>query len=140
MESPHNPVEQQRQMFRYFGTFSRTMITMTELTLGNFVPVMRFLSENVNELYGYMIVVYKMIVGFAIVRVIGGVFLHETFKTVASDDELMVVQRKRSKKKHVEKMKRLVKTADKSQDGTVSREEFQTVLEDPTMILWLSAQ
>merc|ERR1712137_1477867 len=34
----------------------------------------------------------------------------------------------------------LLRKADASGDGTVSLDEFQTLLEDPTMRLWLSAQ
>ena len=127
MESPQNPEELRIQMFGYFGTFSLSMITMTELTLGNFIPVTRFLSLTVGEFYGYIVLTYKMIVGFAIVRIIGGIFLHETFKTVASDNELMIVQRRRAMVKHEAKMKHFLKQADTSGDGLVSHEEFLNI-------------
>merc|ERR1712007_122789 len=88
------------QLFTYFGTFTRTMITMTELTLGNFVPVCRYLSEHIDEGYGHGILIYKVVVGFGMLKVMTGVFLHETFKAAGSDDELMVVQKKRAQQKH----------------------------------------
>jgi len=140
IESPQNPEAQRRQMFLYFGSFSHSMITMTELTLGNFVPVMRFLSQNVSQAYGYMIVAYKMIVGFAIVRVIGGVFLHETFKTAETDNELMVVQRKRTQKKHAEKMKHLMTLADTNKDNRLTLEEFRAVFQEEATKMWFAAQ
>merc|ERR1712117_961553 len=39
------------EVFKYYGTFSRTMLTMFEITLGNWMPPCRALVENVNELY-----------------------------------------------------------------------------------------
>merc|ERR1712151_1047632 len=36
------------QLYIYFGSFSRSMYTMFEVTLGNFVPVTRFLTENIS--------------------------------------------------------------------------------------------
>merc|ERR1712137_790370 len=52
----------------------------------------------------------------------------------------MVVQKKRARQKHIEKMSHLMCRADASGDGRPSRKEFQTILENPTMKLWLSAQ
>merc|ERR1712137_1199086 len=140
MESPQNPEELRTQMFSYWGTFSLSMITMTELTLGNFVPVTRFLCENVGELYGYAILAYKLIVGFAIVRIISGVFIQETFETVASDNELMIVQKRRAMLKHEAKMKHLMSKADTSGDGLVSLEEFRKLFRDKQLKMWLAAQ
>jgi len=140
VESPDNPEEVRKQMFLYFGTFSRSIITIMELTLGNFVPVMRFLSENVSEIYGYMILVYKLVVGFAIIRVIGGVFLHETFKTASSDNDLMIVQRKRAQEKHQAKMRHFMIIADTNNDHHMSKSEFHAVLQNKAMKMWLAAQ
>merc|ERR1719240_630291 len=85
------PIDARTTVFGYFGTFSRSMLTMWELTLGNYAGICRTLVDEVHELYGFAIVVYKVVVGFAVIRVIIGVFLHETFKTASSDDELMIV-------------------------------------------------
>jgi len=128
------------QAFLLFGTFSRTMITMTELTFGNFIPVLRSLADEVNEWYGHGVLIYKITVGFAVIRVIAGVFLYETFKTASSDDELMVVQKKRAQQKHAQKMERLLKEADSSHDGNIQRDEFQNLLKDVTVRTWLAAQ
>merc|ERR1712007_51981 len=101
-----NPIDARISVFTYFGTFSRCILTMWELTLGNYAGICRTLVNDVHELYGYAIVLYKVVVGFAVIKVISGVFLHETFKTAASDDELMIVQKKRLQEKHGRKMKR----------------------------------
>lgn len=49
-------------------------------------------------------------VGNAVMGVISSVFLHETLKSAATDDDLMLMQWKRSEKKHVKKMQRFYET------------------------------
>jgi len=128
-----------QEMFKFFGTFSRTMVSMYELTLGNWTPITRCLIEKVGEMYGPLILLYRFTVGFAIVRVITGVFLHETFKVAAMDDDLMILQKQRSASRHRRKMLALVKQADTSNDGVIQREEFLGILENQRIKTWLAA-
>merc|ERR1712070_710498 len=81
-------LETRQQLFRYFGSFTRAMLTMFELTIANWVPVTRFLSENFGQMWGMWCVIYNCFVGFAVVTVIRGVFLRETFQVAAADDDL----------------------------------------------------
>lgn len=129
----------EEEMFTYFGSFSRGMLTMFELTLGNWVPVTRFLHEHVHETLGLLCLAYLCFVGFAFMRVITGVFLHETFKVASTDDELMIMQKNRQIEKHIEKMKRLFAEADDSGDGFLSHDEFLDVMSDPRVLSWLAA-
>eukprot|EP00811_Abedinium_folium_P020843 NODE_2985_length_2110_cov_9.759960.p1 GENE.NODE_2985_length_2110_cov_9.759960~~NODE_2985_length_2110_cov_9.759960.p1 ORF type:complete len:616 (+),score=141.58 NODE_2985_length_2110_cov_9.759960:2-1849(+) len=126
-------------LFKYFGSYTRSVLTMYEITLGNFVPVCRLFFEDVNANYGLFICLYKFIVGFAVLKVISGVFLHETFRVAANDDELMVVQKMRATQKHVKKMKRLMKVTDTSGNGVCDRHEFMKALGDPTIKAWLAS-
>ncbi|CAK0896479.1 unnamed protein product [Prorocentrum cordatum] len=59
--------------FRYFGTYTRSMVTMFELMLANWPEICRFLMEEVHEIFGYFVVGYKLSIGFAVVGVINGV-------------------------------------------------------------------
>jgi len=138
IKDPSNPEDKRKQLFEYFGTFSRSMLTMTELTLGNFVPVCRFINENVDEWHGHLLAIYKVVIGFALLRVVSGVFLLETFKAASSDDELMVVQKKRATQRHESKMMQLFNRA--AIDGHVQKEKFGEILQDKTVRTWLSAQ
>jgi len=135
-----NPIETRTLVFAYFGTFSRSIITMWELTLGNYAAICRILVDNVSELYGFVITAYKITVGFAVIKVISGVFLHETFKTASSDDDLMIVQKKRLQQKHARKMDRLMKQADESGDGALDRDELKKILSMSDVKIWLAAQ
>jgi len=140
IENPDRLLSERTDLFTYFGTFSRTMITMTELTMGNFVPVCRFLTEKVDEGYGHGILIYKVTVGFGMLRVISGVFLHDTFKAAATDDELMVVQKLRTQQKHKKKMMYLYNAADSKGLGHISHRDFVGILKSQRMRTWLSAQ
>jgi hypothetical protein len=139
MSNDANPREGRELLYGYFGTFTRSMMTMFELTLANWVPVSRALQDYVNEWYGLFMLSYKLAVGFAVVKVITGVFLHETFKVAASDDELMIVQKQRATQQHEQKMMRLFTQVDKSNDGLLSRQELKEALKDKRVKTWLSA-
>eukprot|EP00811_Abedinium_folium_P008925 NODE_1824_length_2365_cov_11.065684.p1 GENE.NODE_1824_length_2365_cov_11.065684~~NODE_1824_length_2365_cov_11.065684.p1 ORF type:complete len:703 (+),score=117.11 NODE_1824_length_2365_cov_11.065684:64-2172(+) len=132
-------LETRKQLFVYFGSFTRAMYTMYELTMGNFVPVTRLLVEHVSEGYGAFLVIYRFIVGFAIVKVITGVFMHETFRVAASDDDLMIVQKNRTSSRHAVKMAKMMGLADSSLDGRISKPEFLVLMQDPTFTTWLSS-
>merc|ERR1712050_14504 len=69
--------------------------------------------------------VYKLTVGFAIVKVISGVFLHETFSVAASDEELMTIKKTRAIQRHKACMQKVFSDADKNHDGSLTREEFK---------------
>merc|ERR1719240_2508769 len=131
IENPKRSLSDRIELFKYFGTFSRTMISMTELTLGNFVPICRLLTENIGEEYGHAILLYKLSVGFGMFKVMSGVFLHETFKAAGTDDDLMVVQKNRAHRKHQQKMMSLFNAADSADQGYISRQQFAEILEDP---------
>merc|ERR1712137_885311 len=140
MEDTHYAIETRTRLFEYFGSFSRCMFTMFELSLGNWIPVSRFLIEDISEWLCLLALAYKLVVGFAVIRIISGVFLHETFKSAATDDALMVMQKKRLMEKHARKMRQFIQKADMSGDGALSREEFKGVLKSEDVKAWFAAQ
>ena len=71
-------------VYKYYGTFSRSMMSMFEITVGNWVPICRSLFENVGEPLGWFSLCSIIVVNFAVVKIITGVFLATTFK-VASE-------------------------------------------------------
>lgn len=122
--------EKRELVYMYFGTFTRSMLSMFELTLGNWITITRLLTEHVSEWWAIPMLIYKMFMGFAVVKVITGVFLHETFKVAATDDELMVVQKTRATAKYQKQMKSLFTKADVDSNGNLSRDELAQVLGD----------
>merc|ERR1712137_458661 len=140
MEDSSYSMETRTQLFVFFGSFSRCMFTMFELSLGNWVVVGRFLMNDISEWFCLFALVHKLAIGFAVIRIISGVFLHETFKAAATDDDLMLMQKKRLMQKHARKMRRFMQKADVSGDGDLSREEFKGVLKSEDVRAWLAAQ
>jgi hypothetical protein len=126
--------ELREDVFEYFGSFSTTMITMFEITLANWVNVCRMLMK-VSEWYGILIVIYRCMFCFAVVKVIQAVFIAETNKLVAADDEVKLRNKAKAQKAGLKKMQTLFKELDSS-DGRVSREEFTTFFGDPKVKIY----
>jgi len=113
---------------------------MFEFTLANWAPPARVLTEKVNEVLFIYSVVHKMVLGFAIIGIINGVFIQETFKAAALDDALMVRQTCRRERAHIKKMRRLFSEADEDSDGTVDLNEWLRICDDQWVQIWLRSQ
>lgn len=127
------------QIYEYFGTCTRCMLTMFEITLGNWPPVARLLQEEVSEWFALFCIVHKLTIGFSVVGVITGVILQETFKVAQTDDIIMLRQKKKASKVLSEKMKQLFDALDISCDRKLNLKEFQRIGDDPSMKLWMEA-
>ena len=98
------PDGERQELFAYFGTFSRSMLSMFEITLGNWPVVARILQDNVAEAYMLWSIAHKITIGFALVGILNAVFMQETFKVASSDDEIMMRQKRRERTLHRNKM------------------------------------
>jgi len=134
-----NPLEDRVEVYRYFGTFSKSMLSMFELTLGNWVPISRILSERVSEWYTIFTLAFQVVLGFAVIKVITGVFLTETMKVASMDDSIMLKSKERAVRLHKEKMRRLFMHADLDGDGGIDVVEFQELLNDKEVRQWLAS-
>jgi hypothetical protein len=134
-----HPVQHRQEVYEYFGTFSRAMLSMFEMTLANWPPVCRLLSERVSEWFMLFCILHKITIGFAVIGVINGIFMQETFKVASTDDIIMTRQKLRAHRLHSEKMSRLFEEADENGDGKLSLDEFRNVLESRSVRAWLSS-
>eukprot|EP00747_Dinoflagellata_sp_TGD_P154022 gnl/TRDRNA2_/TRDRNA2_177455_c0_seq7.p1 gnl/TRDRNA2_/TRDRNA2_177455_c0~~gnl/TRDRNA2_/TRDRNA2_177455_c0_seq7.p1 ORF type:complete len:709 (-),score=100.13 gnl/TRDRNA2_/TRDRNA2_177455_c0_seq7:162-2288(-) len=131
-------VEVRRQVFSYFGTFSRSMLTMFEITLVNWSVSCRLLINNVSEWFLLFYIIYCCMFCFALVRVITAVFVAETSRVALADDEMAMMKKQRMKEEVGEKLRDIFHELDDSGDGLVSWDEFQTLLSDSVMKTLLS--
>eukprot|EP00419_Tripos_fusus_P045978 CAMPEP_0172819418 /NCGR_PEP_ID=MMETSP1075-20121228/14581_1 /TAXON_ID=2916 /ORGANISM="Ceratium fusus, Strain PA161109" /LENGTH=210 /DNA_ID=CAMNT_0013659939 /DNA_START=50 /DNA_END=679 /DNA_ORIENTATION=- len=120
------PIEKRKQVFMFYGTFSRSMLTMFEITLGNWMPPCRALVENVSEWFMLIFLTHKLVIGFSVVSVINAVFVQETFKVATSDDRIMLMLKQRARKTHMNKIRDLFQHADCDGNGTVTLDELDT--------------
>jgi len=132
-------LETRRKMYEYFGTFTRCMFSMFELTLANWPPVARLLSEEFSEWFMLVCLVHKLTVGLAVVGVMNGVILQETFKVAATDDLIMVRQKKRAASVLQTKMRTLFTALDSNGDGNLDYNEFEIIAGHPEVRHWLAS-
>jgi len=131
--------EKQQKLFEYFGTLTRCLLSMFELTLANWPPVARLLSEEVSEWFVVFCVIHKLTIGFAVIQVITGVILQETFKVAQTDDMIMVRQKKRAFDTMNKKMQTLFEALDHNSDGALDYEEFEIIAHIPEVKMWLAS-
>jgi len=128
-----------RKFYEYFGTFTRCLLSMFELTLANWPPVTRLLTEGASEWFTPLCLVHKITIGFAVIGVINGVILQETFKVASTDDWVMVRQKKRAGQTMRTKMVKLFDALDQEGDGEINFEEFTIIAEIPEVKAWLAS-
>jgi Ca2+-binding EF-hand superfamily protein len=132
------PLEERQELYIFFGTFSRATFSMFELTFANWPPIARLLSERVSQWFMLFMMIYKMTLGFCLVGVVNGVFMQETLNVASLDDHIMLRKRSAAVNMLNEKMRRLFKSADTSEDGMLNREEVKGILEDKEVQKWMS--
>merc|ERR1740121_346251 len=115
------------------------MVSMFELMLANWPIVCRFLMEDVHEIFGFLVVGYKLSIGFGVIGVINGVFIQETFSVAQHDEFIMVRSRLRQMEHHRQTLSRLFSMGDKDKSGTMTRDEFSHLLEKRAIRTWLEA-
>jgi len=130
----------QSRVYEYFGSFTRSLLTMFELTLANWPTASRVMMEEVNELWLIYAVAHKMMLGFAVIGVINGVFIQETFNVAKLDNIVMVRQTMRKENVHKAKMNALFVEADTNGDGCVDLDEWKLVCQDDWVKIWLASQ
>ena len=77
----------QREVHKYFGHFTTSMLTMFEITIapGAWGKVGRLLIFDVSWHYAFFFLLYVWGVTFAMVRIISAIFLKVTLAAAASD-------------------------------------------------------
>jgi len=131
-------LKERREVYKYFGTFSRTMITMFEITLANWVPSCRTLMENVHESFILFYIGYRCMFCFAVLKVIAAVFITETNRVLESDDELTMMKASRHKKAYMTKLKNMFEKIDENGDGLFDWHELQDLLCNEQMCSYLA--
>jgi len=132
-------LQKRQQVFSYYGTFSRSMLTMFEIMLANWAESCRILVNNVSEFYSLAFMLYRCCLGYAVLNVINAVFIQQTLRVAQNDKDVMIMQRKREQRDYARKLKALFSHVDTSGDGFVSWDEFNTLMDDPHLKTWMSA-
>ncbi|CAE8645419.1 unnamed protein product, partial [Polarella glacialis] len=125
-----------RLVFRYYGTFSGSMLTMFEVLFANWPTPCRILVDNVSEWFGLWFIVYRC---FAVLNVVNACFVQQTMYVAQQDTEYMIEMKVKAKNAYASKLNILFQELDASGDGVVSWEEFAILLTDDRLRSYLSA-
>jgi len=139
MEDEAELYEKRLNVFLHFGTFTRCWFTMLELTFGGWARIGRMLMEDVSGWWALPILAHQFMIGFAVLTVVRGVFMQQTFKVAETDNFIMMKTRKREANVHKTKMRRLFETADTDHDGFLDFDEFKTIMSNNWVKEWLFA-
>jgi hypothetical protein len=124
-------MDETREVFSYYGTFSRAMVTMFEVSLANWAVPCRILLNNAGEGYAMIVLLYKITCGFAVLNVIAAVFIQQTMKIMQQDTDIMVMEKQRAEMNFDKKMRKLFQMLDISADGHISINELEAKMDDP---------
>ncbi|CAE7279902.1 Catsper1 [Symbiodinium natans] len=125
------------EVFRFYGTFTRTFLTMFEILFANWSPPCRVLVENISEWFSIFFLLYRCVLGFAVLNVVNAVFVQQTMKTASSDEELAFKQKERDVALYTRKVKKLFQSMDSSGDGSINKEEFSKLVNSPMLKFWM---
>eukprot|EP00931_Biecheleriopsis_adriatica_P007859 TRINITY_DN109109_c0_g1_i1.p1 TRINITY_DN109109_c0_g1~~TRINITY_DN109109_c0_g1_i1.p1 ORF type:complete len:584 (-),score=88.81 TRINITY_DN109109_c0_g1_i1:272-1975(-) len=134
------PYDDRIKVFEYFGSFSRSILSMFELMLANWTAVARILQERVAGAFVIVSILHKVIFGFACVGVINGVFMQETLRSAQADDTLLMRDAQRKIKTHTHKMEELFLLCDADDDGVITEDEWVQVMNNSAVKSWLAGQ
>merc|ERR1711939_1189752 len=109
----------------YYGSFSRSFLTMFEVTFGNWYSPCRVLVEHCGEWFMLLSFTHLLVIGFAFLAILNGVFINETFNVADNDDKFMLMREEREEKMHTQKMSVLFNAADADGGGAITAEEFK---------------
>mmetsp|Transcript_84123 Transcript_84123/g.162349 ORF Transcript_84123/g.162349 Transcript_84123/m.162349 type:complete len:590 (-) Transcript_84123:271-2040(-) len=134
-----NPEDKRHELFLYYGTFTRSFITMFEIHMANWATPCRIFLETLGEIWGDLLVFYRCIMGFALMNVIGAVFVQQTMAVAQNDNDIMILKKQKEAENYNNKLKSLFATLDKDQDGMLSRDEFDEITQDLELKSWMRA-
>lgn len=124
--------EDREWIWRRYGTTFQAMYTLFEITFaGNWPTSARPVMEKVSPYFVLFFIPYICIVVFAIIRVIGAVFLKDTLDAAQNDAEQLVIDRLRLKEHYVNKLEGIFRAIDETGNGLISEERLSSILSNP---------
>ncbi|CAE7649580.1 unnamed protein product, partial [Symbiodinium pilosum] len=104
-----------------------------EVIFANWPIPCRILVDYVHEWYSIFFIIYRCVVGFCVLNVVGAVFVQQTMKLAADDHDLFMQQQTRAAEAYTRKIKDVFTKLDMSGEGYIYMEEFVEILNTPTM-------
>lgn len=135
---PSKDVQHREKVWSYYGTFTRSILTMFEIIFANWIVPCRFLMDNVSEWFSLFFLIYRCLVGFAILNVVNAVFVQQTMQLVQADVELGIRQKETQASQYTRKVRHLFDTMDVSGDGCITLQQFTDLMSDGRLRHWMN--
>eukprot|EP00812_Abedinium_dasypus_P013263 NODE_676_length_1411_cov_340.638643.p1 GENE.NODE_676_length_1411_cov_340.638643~~NODE_676_length_1411_cov_340.638643.p1 ORF type:complete len:413 (+),score=153.89 NODE_676_length_1411_cov_340.638643:3-1241(+) len=126
-------------VYEGWGSFTRAVISIFEVTLANWGPPCWLLTNHVNENWFLFFLIYKCSVGFAVVQVILSVFIQQTFKVAARDERVMIHEKESASKAYYSNLENLFRFLDTSGDGLLTYDELQDIVNSREVGTWFAS-
>mmetsp|Transcript_11169 Transcript_11169/g.25378 ORF Transcript_11169/g.25378 Transcript_11169/m.25378 type:complete len:667 (+) Transcript_11169:47-2047(+) len=108
-----NATADREWLFEHYGTASRAAYTMLEATLsGGWPNYARLLVMKVSPVWGLWWFFYVFVVIFAVIRVMGALFLTASLKAASEDEDMQALRRLKDYKKSAKQLKQVFKQSD----------------------------
>lgn len=125
--------DKRMKVWKYFGTFARSILTMFEITQASWVPTCRMLFEDVHGAFAVFYVLYRCMFWFSVLRVMTAVFITETNRVVAHDRELTLLKKRRDQGLLSKSLGELFQSIDMNGDGTFTIQELEELMRNPKL-------
>lgn len=132
-------MEARHMVFKYFGTFSLTILTMFQITMSNWIIPCRDLVTYVGEWMTLFFILYRCFFCFAIMKVIAAIFITETNRVLENDEELTIMKRHREQKLFDHKVRHLVHAINTFDGRTLTWAELEELATDSDVTILLAS-
>jgi len=128
------------ELLRYFGTLSKSVLTLYESMSGGISWAdLVFVLDVLPIFYTTLFLVFIFFTVFAVVNIITGVFVDTAMQQSQQDRESLIQDEMHSKESYVESMHKVFEEIDADGSGTISIEEFKGAIEDSRMVAYFNA-
>lgn len=136
-EDTSKPENIRQEVFQRFGTTSRTLLTMFQVVFANWSQPCWMLVLNVSEWYGFFFVLYRCVLGFALLRVVSSMFNAEIQKLCSQDVEVAALKKKHDEEVHKSQLREMFSIMGKSGYDKVSWCELNEMLQNPKFVRYV---
>jgi hypothetical protein len=134
-----NDASARKEVFRYYGTFTKCQFTMFEITHVNYAAAARVLTDHISEWWAWFFVIYRCSVAFAFLQVIRAVFIQRTLKVAERDRDLMIHNKKLEVKELHAKLSEMFDLLNIHHTESINRDAFLSAFKEESTKIWMSA-
>lgn len=135
MEDESRDMDMRQWMYNNFGTAAKASYTMFECTFsGGWVPTARYMVQEVSAMFAFYWMFYIILVNFAVMKVVGALFLKQTMQVASRDAEHTMIEKMKNQENYARQLHEIFTKADSSGDGVISNAEFEDMMADPQIL------